>query len=228
MYDVFQRHLPLVVSVGLASACVFIFGLITDDFTARIFAKPIPIFVCILCALSLGRSSTYSKIIATGLGLCVVGDILLEFRTPSLFLAGVGAFAAGHVAYVVAFVRRARSLRIELLVPFALWIAWALHTLWPGLGDMRIPVGIYTGVICMMMWRSAALAGADDPSPWRWLALVGAISFAFSDTLIALDRYHEAIPGARVPIIVTYYVAQLLITLSVLPAQPPTESTTPS
>ncbi len=228
MYDAFLRRLPLVVSVGLTATCVFIFGLVTSDFTARIIAKPIPIFVLIYSALALGRSSSYSKIVSAGLSLCVVGDVLLEFRTPSLFLAGVGAFAAGHVAYVVAFVRRARSLRLELLVPFALWIAWALNTFWAGLGNMQIPVAIYTGVICVMMWRSAALAGSDDPSPWRWLALIGAVSFAFSDTLIALDRYHQPIPGVRITIIVTYYVAQLLITLSVLTPQPPTETTTPS
>jgi uncharacterized membrane protein YhhN len=228
MHDALARHLPLLASLGLASASVFVFGLLTDDFTARLVSKPIPILALIACALSLGRSSTYSRTIAAGLALCVVGDVLLEFRTPSLFLAGVGAFALGHLAYVIAFARRAPSLRPELLVPFALWIAWALHTLWPGLGGMRAPVAVYTGVICVMMWRAAALAASDDPSPWRWLALLGAVSFAFSDTLIALDRYHQPLPGVRVPIILTYYLAQLLITLSILPAQPPAETTNPS
>ncbi len=81
---------------------------------------------------------------------------------------------------------------------------------------MRVPVSIYTGVICVMMWRSAALAAQPETSLWRWFALVGAIFFAFSDTLIALDRYHDPIAGARVPIILTYYAAQLFITLSVV------------
>ena len=147
--------------------------------------------------------------------LCVVGDILLEFRSKQLFLGGIAAFASGHVAYIVAFVRRERALAPLVALPFAAWIGWALTLLVPGLGDMLVPVVGYTAVIGVMMWRSGALMMRRPLSIWSALALPGAILFAFSDTLIALDRYHAPIEGARIPIILTYYIAQLFIALSV-------------
>jgi uncharacterized membrane protein YhhN len=68
-----------------------------------------------------------------------------------------------------------------------------------------------------MMWRAAARIGA---SPRGFCAaaigLAGALLFAASDTLIALDRFHASIPGARYPIIALYWLGQLGLATSVV------------
>jgi len=60
------------------------------------------------------------------------------------------------------------------------------------------------------MWRAAARVGHSGRSRRDgWLALLGAILFGMSDTLIGLDRFHAPIPGVRYPIILLYWAGQL-------------------
>ena len=78
-----------------------------------------------------------------------------------------------------------------------------------------MPVAVYTLVICAMMWRAAArLAPATKPSTDVIAAFVGAVSFAASDTMIAVDRFGQSWTGARYWIIVLYWLGQLGITYS--------------
>ena len=66
-----------------------------------------------------------------------------------------------------------------------------------------------------MVWRAAARVGQRGaPSPREWSALLGAVAFATSDALIALDRFHGPVPGAHAAIILLYWGGQLGIALS--------------
>jgi len=66
-----------------------------------------------------------------------------------------------------------------------------------------------------MVWRAAARVGqCGAPRPGEWAALAGAILFALSDTLIALDRFHTRIPGASFAIILLYWAGQAGIAMS--------------
>lgn len=209
-----KRYLPVSVAAAMVAICMFIFGLQLDDFWLRLIAKPLPVLAMIAFLWRWGRGA-YAKHIMVGLAFCMLGDILLEFRSKPMFIAGMIAFLLGHLGYVSGFVRRARGLYPVEALPFVLWIGWALTTMWAGLGGMRVPVTAYTLVIFCMMWRATAMV-ADEPerSPYDWCVVVGAITFAFSDTLIALDRFHMELEGVRVPIIVTYWLGQILITAS--------------
>ncbi|MFW6058109.1 MAG: lysoplasmalogenase [Persicimonas sp.] len=210
-----RKHVPLAVAVGLVATALFIYGVVLDDYWLRVITKPFPVLAMMVAVAAHGRGR-YARTILVGLGLCIFGDIFLEIG-QSTFLIGMIAFLCGHIAYVVAFLRRSRSLRPLEALPFVCWIGWAATTLWPHLGEMRIPVVAYTSVILVMLWRSAALvAGQKRPGGWDWAALVGAVLFGFSDTLIALDRFQAPIDGVRVPIILTYWGGQLLIAASTL------------
>jgi alkenylglycerophosphocholine hydrolase len=92
-----------------------------------------------------------------------------------------------------------------------------LVLLWPTLGAMRLPVTVYALAIGAMMWRAAARARDDDPR--ALLGLAGAIVFALSDSLIALNKFRAPIEGVRVPILLTYWSAQTLVALSVPPRE---------
>ena len=57
------------------------------------------------------------------------------------------------------------------------------------------------------MWRAAALL--DRPADfWTLAAFFGALLFAASDTLIAVNRFHTPTPGAGYLIIVSYWLGQ--------------------
>jgi uncharacterized membrane protein YhhN len=165
--------------------------------------------LCLAAWVAAGARSTSAWLVVAGLVVSLVADVLIE----SSFLAGLGAFLIAHVAYIAAFVARAGELRPLLLLPFLAWGVAVLARLWPGLGPLRGPVIVYALAICTMMWRAAATVGR----PGGWTALAGAVLFAASDTLLALDRFHRPIPNARVSIMALYWSGQLLISLSARP-----------
>lgn len=156
--------------------------------------------------MATGAHSTSAWLVVAGLVMSLVADVLIE----SSFLAGLGTFLVAHVAYIAAFVARTGELRPLLLLPFLAWGVAVLARLWPGLGPMRGPVIVYAAVICTMMWRAAATVGL----PGGWTALAGALLFAASDTLLALDRFHRPLPHARVWVMTLYWSGQLLIAVS--------------
>jgi uncharacterized membrane protein YhhN len=64
-------------------------------------------------------------------------------------------------------------------------------------------------VVISVMVASALASGIA-------VAAIGAISFAASDSLIAWDRFVRPLAWSGVVIMVTYHVAQALLTLSLL------------
>lgn len=172
-----------------------------------------------------GGRGPYAWAIVTGLVLSAIGDVLLEI--PGRFVPGLVAFLFAHVAYTAAFLGDDRRLRPLRAVPFAVWLSAAFLWLRPGLGDMEMPVVVYMLAIGAMMWRAAARAdGWGEPSTGAWAALVGAVLFGLSDTLIAIDRFRAPLPGARYAIILLYWAGQAGIAASALPPRSPPEPLT--
>jgi len=133
------------------------------------------------------------------------GDVLLGY--DGLFLAGMGAFAVAHVCYVTYFVSSGARSRLRrrwyLVVGYAVANASLIVWLWPGLGDLRIPVAVYA----LLLTATAVTSG----SLGLRLGLGGGLFFA-SDALIAIglaDRPEPPMPGLWV--MSTYILAQYLL-----------------
>jgi alkenylglycerophosphocholine hydrolase len=192
--------------------------------------KPLPVLALALWVLG-APGSAYRNRLAAGLALSLAGDVLIERS----FVGGLALFLLAHVAYVSAFVSDAKRAHLVRALPIAAYGVGMTAFLWPDLGEMRGPVVAYVVAICAMVWRAAARVGrAGAPRPGEWAGLAGAILFALSDTLIALDRFvcsrgmdprslmdREcfALPGASVPharlaIILLYWAGQLGIAAS--------------
>lgn len=169
-------------------------------------AKPVP---ALALAAWVATAAGGARLVAAGLVFSALGDLLLEH--PGGFLGGLGAFLAAHLLYTASFVRDAPRLHLGRLLPFALYAGAAWSVLGPGVPPaLRAPVIAYTVAISAMMWRAAARVGtAGTPAGAAWLGLAGAVTFAASDTLIALDRFRSPIPGVRYPIITLYWLGQL-------------------
>ena len=200
-------------AVAATAAATYFWAFHAGRARLALFAKPLPVLCLAIWVALANRAAGAPQAwwIVAGLAVSMVADVLIERS----FLAGLATFLLAHVAYIVAFLTVSAEPHLVRLPPFALWGVVVLALLWPGLGGMRVPVTVYATLICIMMWRAAATIGSEGaPQPQEWSALVGAVLFAASDTLIALDRFHRPLRGARYPIMLLYWAGQLLIALS--------------
>ncbi|MCY1010367.1 lysoplasmalogenase [Nannocystis pusilla] len=208
-----SRRSTQLLRTGLVAAVLFFVALIAEWKLAGLVLKPIPV-LCVLAWLWPLRGADARRL-RLGLVLSVLGDVLLA-EALDLFIAGLAAFLLAHVAYVAAFVGRTRALHLLRLAPIAVF-GWSVYGwLAPNLGELRGPVLAYVIVICAMMWRAAAQVGERPGEEGRaWAGLAGAIAFALSDTLIAVNRFIAWSLGVELLLMVLYWVAQVLIASSV-------------
>jgi uncharacterized membrane protein YhhN len=184
-------------------------------------AKPGCMLVLIGAALAMDPSDEAARTaLVVALVLSMVGDIFLmlpgreqDSAGPNLFVAGLAAFLLAHVAYVVGFVLDGidvASLLLGLLPLFVL-VVFAARPIIQGVkssdeADLEAPVTAYIGVISAMV---LAAFGTGDVR-----AMAGAVLFAFSDSLIALGRFVRPRDWFPLTIIITYHLAQALLTVS--------------
>lgn len=204
------------IGVGFLAAFVFGVGLVQDQLTLRLFSKPLPVLCMLLWLVFFVDRSTYRTWLMVGLGFSALGDVLLEIPA-NLFVAGLIAFLIAHLCYIMAYLSRSKTLHLVRAIPCLLYgcgVFWFLQS-YGNLGPMALPVGVYTFVICCMLWRAASLYGTSGVSKALvHAAFFGAALFAMSDTIIAFNKFHAPVPGARYWIIVLYWMGQVGITAS--------------
>jgi alkenylglycerophosphocholine/alkenylglycerophosphoethanolamine hydrolase len=167
--------------------------------------KPLPVLALTFWAWPASRKPA-DRLIPIGLLVSALGDVLLEVGS---FLAGVFAFLAAHLAYTASFLARTRRLRPLRALPFLAWGIAVFSLLAPVLGRLLWPVGIYALVICVMMWRAAALVDhTGEVRREEWWALAGAVLFGLSDTLLILHRYDTPWPDAPYLVMALYWAGQ--------------------
>lgn len=161
-----------------------------------------------LLVLSLRRRDF---VLAAGVFASAVGDTLLGI-SDGLFVAGLAAFLVAQLLYIARFSRQRRFDRAAMGLAATVVGAGALvyGVLFPQLGPLALPVGVYLCAIVGMGVFAGAFAGD------RRRLFLGAAFFVVSDTLIALDRFITPLPAAHTAIMLTYYVAQLAIVSAVL------------
>ncbi len=194
----------IILTTAFLGLILFFTGLYTDNYILRMISKPIPLLALMLL---LKPDTPYRKAIFTGLVFSVMGDVLLE-SSPDMFLFGLLSFLSAQIAYIVAFTRRNRRLS---LLPALFLFAFGAGYYWflfPGLENMAIPVLVYLIVILTMAWRAIAQRKYDKYAVY---ALAGSLFFVFSDSMIALDKFHTSIAGSRWIIMISYWTAQYLI-----------------
>lgn len=197
--------------LGLIGVALVLIGVATDLLWLRLLSKPFIILA--LIAWIWPYKSRYQQWIIVGLVFSILGGLLLE--VDGLFLAGLIAFLLAHLAYITAYLKDTRHLAFWRAIPFFIygWMVYAL--LWPGLGMMALPVGFYILTISTMMWRACARLGLHGtPTPGEWAALMGAILFALSDTLIGMTAFLNPVAWLTYPILILYWAGQVGIAYS--------------
>ncbi|XP_011602107.1 lysoplasmalogenase [Takifugu rubripes] len=203
--------------------------LLTPDFSASMTlagAKSAPVLVLAAVVLSWNGGQSILGVVG-GLVFSAVGDCCLVW--PELFLHGMGAFAVAHLLYSFSFLTSryaaysssswSRFLYLILLVT-----AGGFYTyLYPFLkkdpeSDILVPaVGVYVALITLM--------GALAVRTRRALTLLGSLFFMLSDMSLALQVFKVMPPmkQGNIVVMVTYYLAQLLIAVGDIKATETTE-----
>ena len=207
--------------VGIAAASAFIVGIALDMYWLRLLVKMIPVGCMALWLWFRDEEKDlYSWGIFLGLLCSMGGDIFLEIN-KNLFVVGLGCFLTAHLCYITAYVSASRKTVFLQALPF-LGYGVSLYAYMYGSIQVKfprlvVPVALYTTVICCMMWRATALFQEKNVRrSAAWFAVLGAMTFALSDSLIALNKFVWPIPGVRYAIIVTYWLGQLGILHSVV------------
>jgi uncharacterized membrane protein YhhN len=157
-----------------------------------------------------------------GLALSLVGDTFLMLPEERHFMFGLGAFLLANVSYVVGLTPTPPPL--QALAIFAIFAAFGLllfRTLATGLrrsGHTRflVPVGLYAGVLYLMLAAAWATLFRPEWTPLRrTMVVTGASLFFASDTMLAWDRFVERSHTLRVAVIITYHLGQIGLAASV-------------
>lgn len=204
----FIRPLWLTAFMAFSALYIFLPGLVPSDL--RWLFKIIPILLLLQLALKQTRGSVRT-LLSLGLVLSATGDVLLAL--DGLFVQGLSAFLLAQVTYTVLFFTQ-RQWQPRRLPWAALIVVYALICtliIVPQAGDMQLPVTAYMIAISLM----AIAAGFRNDQQFLWVAM-GALIFMISDTLIAVDRFVTPFEYSGIAVMVTYYVAQLLICLGIV------------
>ncbi len=157
------------------------------------------------------------------LGFSWLGDIIISFapRKDIYFLGGVVCFLFAHLCYLRLFWLSMAEHVQSRGYPTWAWSLVAIFTtvflvlMLPKLGAMSVPVIVYSLVISAML-IFALKAWAHWPLHAGNLIVAGAASFALSDTVLAVDKFHTSFPFASVLIMATYLFAQWALTQGIL------------
>jgi uncharacterized membrane protein YhhN len=206
----------------LAICALAVFGLLYSEWRERPALrwrfKPLAALAFILAGVGAGALQTpFGQIILLGLVLCAVGDILLIPKGKNAFLAGMAAFAAGHGAYIAAFVTNGVDVSMAVALTAALFAAFAagfVYWLRRDLGAFFWPVVVYSFIIGAMVVASVGHFAAR-PSQASMQLAIAATGFALSDISVARDRFKSAGFANRLWGLPLYFGSQCLFAISV-------------
>lgn len=168
-----------------------------------------------LTFLSNPNAPTLSLLLLTlALGLSALGDFFLALKDEKrFFVPGLASFLAAHVAYVVAFLPHASSpsgSALAAIVPALVAASLLMTWIAPNLGRLRMPVFAYFAVIMTMVAAALSIPEAS------WVLGAGAVTFAVSDSLIAVRKFRAPFAFIHEAVWITYVAAQFMITAGFL------------
>lgn len=192
------------------------------------------VLIIVLAVTSPGngrRGGVYRRLIVAGLVFSIGGDAFLLLPDDPWFVYGLGSFLIGHLFYVAAMATRwlapvertgeaaARNRQEGFAIGFTAGIMIVAYSLTMGsrfhgsiMADesqsgLWIPVVVYIAVIGAMGWSAIMTRNV--------LAIVGALLFMASDSILAWNKFVSEVPFSGILIMSTYFAAQLFIASSI-------------
>lgn len=205
-------------------AILHILSIVLDIDWLRLTTKPLLMVFLGLYLYYSVPMNRFTQLMLIGVAFSMIGDTMLMFEAkPIYFVIGLGAFLIAHIFYILGmsvFPRFKEGLLIKhwwIAIPVIAYSGLLLRFLLPALGDMTIPVVIYSFVILLMGLSAINMFNRTSQEAAQ-LLMFGAILFIFSDSVIAINKFrYEAlqIPFPTLVIMFTYILGQFLIVESV-------------
>ena len=211
----FRTHSLLYFATGIAFIVLESMGAVWPGIAVK--ALIIPLLIWLYLRFTRGLTNRFHSLIVIALGFSWMGDLTLQL-TPFndvFFLIGLAAFLITQLLYTIAFFSTPGPntvffRKIYLAIPVILYGWGILRLLSVGLGDMRMPVTVYTVVILSMLLSAVNREKKVNRQSFL-LVLAGAILFVLSDSMIALNKFTQPFEMARIAIMSSYITAQYLI-----------------
>ena len=212
---------PFLILFIVITILELVFGSFEDYTYLHYVTKPAIVISLLVFFLSNAKHLTKSLKLITILALLfsLSGDILLMFVASSeaFFIAGLVSFLLAHIMYILVFLRN-RNTKMNSIPFIGLLLVYAAGLFWfikDGLGDLLIPVLVYMAVILTMATTAFLRKGMVLHAGYVYV-FIGAIFFMLSDSLLAINKFHYALPFSNLSIMSTYALAQLLIVLGII------------
>jgi uncharacterized membrane protein YhhN len=150
-----------------------------------------------------------------------LGDVLLMFagKNDHYFMMGLAAFLVAHIFYILAYrVHRADTpenglqgvQRIRFAFPIILAGTGLMVVLFPVLGDLKFPVGIYALVMMIMVLNALFRYGYTNGKSF-WMVFLGATLFMISDSTLAINKFLHPVQYGIFLTMSSYILAQYCI-----------------
>jgi len=197
-----------------------LFGVYIGDETLRYITKPLlmPLLIAFFIFQTKDFTSPLKKWITLALVFSWAGDMLLMFESANgnFFIFGLAAFLIAHILYILFFENVIRNEGVNKnywwFLPVIIYYIALIYILSPNLGDMKLPVRIYGIVISYMLIKALQTGGIKNLGAATFM-IAGAVLFITSDSILAINKFYESFEYAGLAIMLTYGIAQLLITL---------------
>ncbi len=204
---VFLSSVFFVLAFAATAECVFPMPLATGVL------KSLPALYLTGVALAYTRPRFRWWVVA-GIVCGAMGDYSLSSAERTWFMAGLGSFLVGHVAYSIAFAKDLRLtaargvLIVAVLLGMALLVAaTCFRVVRQGEAGLALPIIVYVSIMSVMM-TIAVLHRSST-----WFIAAGAVIFVISDAHIAINYMlleHSRL-GLAISGYATYYAAQYFL-----------------
>ena len=218
-----QRFLMIVATVF---AIGYVAALPLRPYTGDFAVKSVPAIS--LSALALWAiPGLRGRLLSAALLFCAAGDAALGYQDGENLTIGLGLFLVAQGLFVVTFTRdfkfqKTRIPGVVFLIAYAVLMAIMLT---PWLEDMKLPVYVYLTVITVMGLTAAFRY------PTSGLVVCGALFFIASDSMLAIEEFHDPFCASEYLVMITYYLAVFLIAYGMVRAAkrtpPQNQSPTP-
>lgn len=205
----------VLIILGIVSI-INLYGEYGGKLKLRYFSKPILMPLLIVYYVVTVQDINVLIILALLCGLA--GDVFLMKEEKLNVMLGIGSFFLGHVFYITYFLISIDFIFPPyfylLIIPYIVVIIILFKLIYPYMGDLRIPGFLYMIIITLMSFTTAIRYDAVTLVPYL-LPLFGSLLFIASDTVLALGMFKTKIKYGDVIVMLTYILAQTLITIGV-------------
>jgi len=159
--------------------------------------------------------SKINRQILAGLLFSCVGDACLVW--PDYFIHGVVAFGVAQTVFINA--AGLETLNVKLGFIFIPYASTILYLIKPGVMSQPLllatAVSLYSPILLGRVWLTCSKLNNSYNWTTVWGA-IGALSFIISDSYLSLNRFYTRLPYHQEIVMITYYLAQAAVTLTIL------------